>query len=63
MSELLFGLDQAVSEWVAERIPHMYGQRFGPCAAIGVVSNGKMLAGVVYHDYQPEYGTIQLSMA
>ncbi|HAC57210.1 MAG TPA: hypothetical protein DCF73_02500 [Rhodobiaceae bacterium] len=22
-----------------------------------------MLAGVVYHDYQPEYGTIQLSMA
>lgn len=62
MSELLFGCDAAVAEWVAQRIPDV-DVGFGPCSAIGVISNGKMMAGVVYHDFQPRLGTIQLSMA
>ncbi len=61
---LLFMADANVAAWTAARIPHMHGGEFGPCKAIGVVSNdGKMLAGVIYHDYQPTAETIQLSMA
>lgn len=63
MSHLIFGFDHEIAQWVAERIPHMHGGNFGPCAAIGISSDGKLLGGLVYHDYQPELGTIQLSMA
>jgi RimJ/RimL family protein N-acetyltransferase len=62
MAELAFGFDEQIAAWVAERIPHVRGGSFGPCAAIGVISNGKLLAGIVYHDYQADQ-TIQLSMA
>ncbi|MCK5446165.1 MAG: GNAT family N-acetyltransferase [Rhodospirillaceae bacterium] len=58
---LVYGEDEFVSEWVAGLIPHV--SSFGPCSAIGVVSNDKLLAGVVYHDYQPMFDTIQLSIA
>lgn len=61
---LLFGHDEAVASWTAKRIPHMHGGTFGPCAAIGVVSDAnEMLAGVVFHGWMPDYHTIQLSMA
>ena len=60
---LIFGCDQEVASWVAERIPHVKGGSFGPCTAIGVAGNGKLLAGIVYHEYQPDHGTLQLSMA
>jgi RimJ/RimL family protein N-acetyltransferase len=37
---------------------------FGPATAIGVTTEaGQPLAGIVFHDYQPDYGTIQLSAA
>lgn len=36
---------------------------FGPCAAIGVISRNRLIAGIVYHDYQPQFGTIQASIA
>jgi RimJ/RimL family protein N-acetyltransferase len=60
---LLFGHDQVVSTWVARQIPHMASD-FGPSSAIGVTDeSGQPMAGVVFHDYQPAYGTIQLSAA
>jgi len=58
---LLFGHDADVSTWVADHIPHV--TEFGPCAAIGIVSRETLIAGVVYHDFQPAFRTIQLSMA
>ena len=58
---LLFGFDPGVAAWVCERIPHV--RDFGPCAAIGVMTGGRLVAGVVYHDYQPDFGSVQLSMA
>lgn len=61
LSQLLIGFDDPVSRWVADRIPHV--EDFGPSVAIGVVNGSKMLAGIVYHDYQPDNRTIQLSMA
>lgn len=58
----LTGRNEDVAAWVAERIPDChYG--FKDCTAIGVVSGERMIAGVVYHQYQPEFGTIQLHIA
>ena len=60
---MLFGCDAEIAEWVADQIPHVHGS-FEPCAAIGIVSNeGALIGGVVYHDYQKESSTLQLSMA
>ena len=61
--QLIFGQDEAIAAWVAQRIPHMHGEGFGPCTAIGVVCASGKGAGIVYHDYQARYGNIQLSMA
>lgn len=58
---LLFGHDEEVAQWVMERIPEV--DTFGPCTAIGVVSEGRLIAGVVYHDYRERFKTISLSMA
>lgn len=64
LRRLVFGHDEAIAAWVADRIPHVGGLGFsGPCAAIGIASGDRLLAGIVYHDYQAAYGTIQLSMA
>ena len=59
-------LDQGpgVAQWVEARIPHMNGQPFGPSSAIGVVTGaGVPIAGVVFHDYQPQYGNAMISVA
>jgi hypothetical protein len=62
--QLVVGQDQAVAGWVASRIPQMDGTPgFGLCAAIGVAHHGVLLGGVVYHDYQPKFASIQLSFA
>ena len=58
---LLYGHSEKVAEWVKDRIPQV--ETFGPCSAIGVMSEGRLIAGVVYHDYRAQFGTIQLSMA
>lgn len=54
---------EALAEWVGSRIPHVGGANFGPCQGLAVVNGDKMLAGIVYHDYQKDYDSIQLSMA
>lgn len=59
-------LDQGpgVAQLVEARIPHMNGQPFGPSSAIGVVTDaGVPIAGVVFHDYQPQYGMASISVA
>lgn len=64
MSSLLYGQDASIARWVALHIPHVGEAGFhSPVAAIGVVSDETILAGVVFHDYQPDFGTMQLSMA
>lgn len=63
MNELAIGFDDEMKRWVGARIPHVGEDGFGPCSTIGVVRGGRLIAGVVYHDYQEDHGTIQLSMA
>lgn len=69
---LLFGHDREVAHWVAEHIPHMreripyfgYGEAFGQGVAIGVLSNaGELIAGVVYHNFDPFTQNIEVSCA
>jgi RimJ/RimL family protein N-acetyltransferase len=60
---LIFGQDEAVARWVGSYIPHM-GATIKDFSAIGVAdANGRPVAGVIYHDFIRDYGTIQLSMA
>lgn len=65
IDRLVFGEDKFISDWVKERIPHMKDGSFGEHTAIGVLNKQEteIIAGVVYHDYLPQYRTIQLSMA
>lgn len=61
---LSYGQDSFVAQWVLDRIPSLQGYPFGPCAAIAVVSeDGRMMAGVVFHDWQPVPRTMQISAA
>jgi RimJ/RimL family protein N-acetyltransferase len=65
LSRLIFDQSERVAAWVVANIPHMAGWGdFGACKAIGVVDDhGQAIAGAVFHDYQPKYKTVQLSMA
>ena len=59
----LGGADPFVAAWVARQLEAEDG--FGPCAAIGVVLDGSLIAGVVYHDYRKmaRGATMQASIA
>jgi hypothetical protein len=46
----LIGADEIVAKWVSEKIVGCNG--FGPCTAIGVVRDGKLSGGVVYHEFR-----------
>ena len=61
---ILYGADNNVARWVAARIPHVGADAdFGPMAALGVLRGGKMAGGVVFHEWQPDYATMQVSCA
>lgn len=60
---LVFGYDQAVADWVQMQTPHVAARGFGACTAIGVAHDEVLLGGVVYHDFQPDHRSIQMSAA
>lgn len=61
---LAFGNDALWARWAAQHIPHMNGEDFGACATVGVVnSEGYPIGAVVFHEYQPQYGNVMVSMA
>jgi RimJ/RimL family protein N-acetyltransferase len=63
---LRYVLDQheLVADFVAQMIPHVRGHGFGKCCAIGVVNgDDELIAGIVYHNYVPEAGLIEMSAA
>jgi hypothetical protein len=49
---VLVGADELVGEMVKSRIPFMRGKEWGPHTALGVVRNGQLVGGVVYHCYR-----------
>lgn len=53
-----------VAFFVAQLIPHCRERGFGKSRAIGVVDeDGRLIAGVVYHDFVPETGVMSMSAA
>lgn len=61
---LLIGEDRLVAEWVRRQIPHMEGADFGACTAVGVIDeDANILGGVVWHNYRPQFRTIEWSAA
>lgn len=51
-----------IAEWVADRIPGCE-RGFGECQALGVEREGRIAAGVVYHNWNPDARVIELSAA
>lgn len=62
MPDLVYGFDEHVANWVAERVPQVQ-RGFGPCKAIGVSKDGVLIAGFVYLHWSPEAGTIEMGLA
>lgn len=60
---VLYGHTEFVRGWVRERIPSMQAAEFGPSTALGVMDGQRLIAGLVYHDWQPWFKSIQLSCA
>jgi RimJ/RimL family protein N-acetyltransferase len=60
----VYGHDQEVAHSVAQLIPHCR-RGFGPnVMAIGIVDEkGIMIAGLVYHNFDPDAGIIEISGA
>lgn len=53
---------QPVAQWVAEQIGR--GIEWGPCEAIGVAdTQDNLIGGVVFNNYQPHFGNIEVSFA
>ena len=59
--QLIYGHDEAVARWVVDRVDHMDVPR--EYAAIGVARDGELIAGVIYHNFIPDYRGLEISMA
>ena len=60
----VYDQSETVATAVAKMIPHLHGRPFGKCRAIGIIDEqGRMIAGLVYHNWMPEAGVIDLSVA
>jgi|SRR5262245_14803211 len=62
MLHYVYRQDEVVAQFVAQLIPHCRERGFGRCKAIGVLDDdGRLLGGVVYHNWDPEAGVIEIS--
>lgn len=60
---VLYGHTEFVTAWVKARVGATAGDSFGPSTALGVMDKSRLIAGVVFHDWQPAFRTIQASCA
>jgi len=65
MLRYVYGQDRLVADAVAQLIPHVGSYGFGTAAkAIGVIDEeGKLIGGLVYHNYDPQAEVIEISGA
>ena len=61
MLEYIYGQDDAVADFVKQFIPECRERGFGKCKAIGVADETGLLGGLVYRNWCPETGTIEIS--
>jgi RimJ/RimL family protein N-acetyltransferase len=61
--DYVYGYDGIVSAFVARLIPHCH-RGFGlNIKTIGIVDDGELIAGIVYHNWDPEAAVIEISGA
>jgi hypothetical protein len=63
MLNYVYGHDEVVARFVAQFIPRCRERGFGNCKAIGVLDGEQLIAGLVYHNWEPEAGIIEMSGA
>jgi hypothetical protein len=63
MHQYIFGHDEIVANFVAQLIPECRERGFGKCRAIGIADETGLLGGLVYRNWCPEVGTIEISGA
>lgn len=63
MLEYAYGHDAVVADFVARLIPSCRARGFGNAKAIGIVEGEALIAGLVYHNYDPDAGIIEISGA
>lgn len=57
-------LNATIKDWVAEIIWPGQGQRFDDTAiSLGILENDALIAAVVFHDWNPHAGVIEMSAA
>ena len=59
--ELAVGFNREVADWVEANIEGC--RPFHNPTSIGVVSDGELIAGVVYTNWEPNFGVIEMSAA
>ena len=63
MLRYVYGYDQLVADFVAGLIPHAR-RGFSNVRAIGVINEiGQLIAGMVYHNWDPDAGILEMSGA
>jgi RimJ/RimL family protein N-acetyltransferase len=62
MIELVTGHNREIAAWVAAHIPGCE-RGWHNATAIGVLDNGEIIGGTVFHGWQPESGVIEMSSA
>lgn len=55
--------NRMMADWCALQVWPGTQRRFGNCVTMGVIDGRELLAVVVYHNWQPEYGVIEVSGA
>lgn len=63
MLDYVYGYDELIATFVGELIPAVRGRGFGRCKTIGVIQDSALIAGLVYHHYNPDAETIEISGA
>lgn len=54
---------ETLSRLVADRIWQGQGRDFGVCRAIAVLEAGRLAAGLIYHNYDPDAAVVEISAA
>jgi len=55
-------VNKGIEEFVSLSIPGCE-RGFSPCTSMGVIRDGILIAGIVYHNWSPETGVIEISGA
>jgi len=63
MLDYVYGHDEIIAGFVASMIPACRNRGFGKCKTIGVIEGHNLIAGLVYHNWNPEAGVIEMSAA